>query len=452
MKLRPPKLSVRARLLLAVVVAVAVALATMIVGFNLLLAQRLSANATAIARARATAQLSTLRVARGHVVVGEAPDNEAVDSQVWIFEGARALEQPKSRHRQVSAAARALARSDRRTADVNEADTRLAAVPIVSRGRPVGSVVAGVSLAPYEDTRNVSLLASIALGVGLLVAVGIAARWMLAAALRPVARMTADADAWSERDLDRRFGLGEPYDELTRLAATLDRLLDRLAASLRHEQRLTAELSHELRTPLAKIAAEAELALRRIRKGEEYRSALEVVQQHVAQMTRTVDTLVAAARQEAGLARSTADARAAAAAAIEACSPLAEERRIAIELEAPAAPLRVGVESDLVERILQPVLENACRYGRGRIRVALARNGAGVVFSVDDEGPGVAADEHDRIFEPGVRGSAATDGSSATGVGLGLALARRLARAAGGDVTVGAGAAGARFLVRLPAV
>ena len=69
--------------------------------------------------------------------------------------------------------------------------------------------------------------------------------------------MTEDAAAWSEHDLDRRFELGEPYDELTRLAATLDALLDRLAASMRHEQRFTAELSHELRTPLARISAEA---------------------------------------------------------------------------------------------------------------------------------------------------------------------------------------------------
>ena len=68
--------------------------------------------------------------------------------------------------------------------------------------------------------------------------------------------MTDDAAAWSDHDLDRRFDRGEPYDELTRLAATLDALLERLSASLRHEQRLTAELSHELRTPLAKIAAE----------------------------------------------------------------------------------------------------------------------------------------------------------------------------------------------------
>ena len=79
----------------------------------------------------------------------------------------------------------------------------------------------------------------------------------------PGVRMTRQAAEWSEHDLDHRFALGAPHDELTELASTLDRLLDRLAASLRHERRFSAELSHELRTPLARVLAEAELALRR---------------------------------------------------------------------------------------------------------------------------------------------------------------------------------------------
>ena len=80
--------------------------------------------------------------------------------------------------------------------------------------------------------------------------------------------MTRQAAAWSEHDLDRRFALGEPHDELGELAATLDGLLDRLAASLRREQLFLAELSHELRTPLARVMAESELALRRERDHE----------------------------------------------------------------------------------------------------------------------------------------------------------------------------------------
>jgi signal transduction histidine kinase len=448
---RRPKLGVRARLLIAVVAAVAIALAALVAAFNVVLSQRLSANATDLARVRANARLSALRVVDGRVLPGEGPDDAAVDSQVWIFANGRAIEQPQTSPASVAAAARALAVSGARTIDVAGADTRLSSVPIVSGGQRLGSVVAGVSLAPYEETRKLTLLGSIGLGVALLLAVALAARWLLAAALRPVAQMTADAAAWSERDADRRFAPGEPYDELTRLAATLDNLLDRLAASLRHEQRFTAELSHELRTPLAKISAESELALRRARPESEYRAALEVVKRNADDMTRTVETLVAAARHEAGFARSTADARTVAAAAAEACSSRDGGHDVEVVVDLPRAPLRVGVDEDFAARILQPILENAYNYSQSRVRLALSRDGATVLFTVDDDGPGVTADERDRIFEPGVRGQAALNGRARSGAGLGLSLSRRLARAAGGDVTLGTPKRGARFLIRLPA-
>src|SRR5437763_1333463 len=110
-----------------------------------------------------------------------------------------------------------------------------------------------------------------------LILVLVIARWLLGASLRPVVRMTRQAAEWSEHDLDHRFALGPPHDELTELSATLDGLLDRLAASLRHERRFSAELSHELRTPLTRVLAESELALRREREPHEYRQALEAI-------------------------------------------------------------------------------------------------------------------------------------------------------------------------------
>src|SRR5207253_8023493 len=121
----------------------------------------------------------------------------------------------------------------------------------------------------------------------------------------------------SEQDLDRRFGLGEPHDELTQLASTLDSLLDRLAASLRRERRFSAELSHELRTPLAKVIAEAELALRRERDASEYRAALEVALRNARHVARIVEMLVAAAQHGAAATHGTADAYEVAAEAVK---------------------------------------------------------------------------------------------------------------------------------------
>ena len=331
--------------------------------------------------------------------------------------------------------------------DVPASDVRLYAVPVVVHGRRTGSVVVSLTLAPYEETRTLALVSSLVFGGLVLALVAFAARWLLTSSLRPVTRMTRQAAAWSERDLDHRFGLGEPRDELTELAATLDDLLDRLAASLRREQRFSAELSHELRTPLARVIAETELALRRDRDPAEYRTTLALIKRNAEQLTRTVDALVAAARFEAGSRRGTADAYAVAEDTAAACSGLAAERGLAVTIEQPARPMRVGVERDLAERILQPVLENKCRYATTTVSVDIDRNGASVRYAISDDGPGVGEDERERIFEPGVRGTAANgDGS-----GLGLALARRLAESVAGEVKADSAPTGGRFLVQLPA-
>ena len=441
------RLGIRRRLFLLVVAAVAVSIAALIVGFNLILADNLSGNADSLVRSRAAAELGLVRPVGDRLVVGDAPNDAAPDIEVWVFSRGRTLEAPDGAAK-VAAAARRLAGGPERLVDLGSEDTRLFATPVVFGGRRLGTVVAGVSLAPYEQTQRTALLGSLGLGLAVLLLVALAARWLLASSLRPVARITRQAAAWSEHDLDHRFGLGEPHDELTELAATLDGLLDRLAASLRREHRFSAELSHELRTPLARITAEAELALHRERQPDDYRQALGLILASAQQMTRAVDVLVAAARHEAGGYRGACEAHAAASGAVEASRQLADERGLALTLQAPAAPLRVGVDLDLAERILQPVIENACSYGRERVEVRIAREGAGVTFVVEDDGPGVDRSEHERIFEPAVRGAAGVNGRP--GAGLGLALARRLARTVSGDVVAGSRDGGGRFVVWLP--
>jgi len=265
--------------------------------------------------------------------------------------------------------------------------------------------------------------------------------------------MTAEAEAWSTADLDRRFDMGEPHDEVTQLARTLDGMLDRLAAGLRREQRFSAEVSHQLRTPLAKIKAEAELALRRQRDPAYYQEALSSVADSADQMARTVETLLAAAQEEGSLARGRADAGRVLEDVAKSVGVLAAENSVHVQVQAPTGSIRVGVGADIVLQIIQPVVENACRFAKSRVLLGAVRNGKEVLFTVEDDGPGVSEDEKERIFEPGVRGTAAeTKGSASRGAGLGLPLARRLARMASGDVEVGPGTigAGAKFTVRLP--
>jgi signal transduction histidine kinase len=440
-----PFRDVRTRLFAIVVIAVAVALGAATYGFNVLFAHTSARDADTLLRTRADSERSLLVLRHGALHVAETNDDVLGDSNVWIFDPAgRVIEAPRQRHA-VNAAARSLVNGPRRFLNVQGTDTRLYASPVIVDGKRVGTIVIGLSLAPYEQTKTTALTGSLALAGLLLTLVGIAAYLLLRSALRPVAEMTEQAAAWSENDLDRRFELGQPHDELTRLAATLDALLDRISASLRHERRFSAEVSHELRTPLAKLIAESELALRRDREPAEYRQALESILHSAQQLARTVETLVVVAQQEAGP-RGTADGYAAAAEIVDACAAAAAERGVEVTLTA-SPKIRVGVDEEIVERILQPVVENACRYGKSSVRISIAHQAGAVDFLVEDDGPGVRADERESIFEPGRRGSAGRNDGN--GAGLGLALARRLARAAAGNVRAES-TAGGRFVVTLP--
>jgi signal transduction histidine kinase len=442
-----PVRGLRTRLVLAVIAVMGVGLAVLIIGFNLLLAHQLDGELDSVLRAGAEAQLTTLSVVDGRLEVAEAPDDAALDSQVWIFAGSRPLEQPQRAPAAVQRAVRELAGGPRRTLDLPSPPTRLLAVPVQRAGSRLGTVVVGASRTPYERTRRDALVASIALAAVLLAAMALIARWLVGAALRPVRQMTEDAARWSERDLDRRFGLGAPTDELTRLAATLDGLLDRLAAGMRREQRFSSELSHELRTPLAKLSAQAQLLARSDELPDALRPEAASIVASATQMRRVLDALMAAARSELDGARGRGDAVRAARAVVEACQPLAHERGIALALGAAPPAARAGAEPELVERMLTPLVENACRLAAASVTLEIALRDGTVQIAVSDDGPGVAPDETAAIFEPGRRGTQPGDHD---GAGLGLALARRLARSAGGDVTAEAGDGG-RFVVRLPA-
>ncbi len=443
----PPRVGVRTRLLLAAVGAVAVALIVGVFAFNVVLDQRLSDSATSLARGQAKAELASLAVVDGHLVHREGLERHgSVGSPVWVYAAATAIEKPRV-PAAIDAIARSLADGPEQTVRVNES-LRLYAVPVVSDGSRVGTVVAGVPLDAYNQTATTALVGSIGLAALILVSVAVLSHWILGKALLPVSQMTADAAAWSEHDLDRRFDRGEPYDELTRLAATLDQLLERLATSLRHEQRLTAELSHELRTPLARIAGESELALRRDRTPDEYRESLDAVHRNAEHMTRAVEALLAAARQDARTEPVRSDARTGVRGGVEAVREEATELGITIVLTLPPEAVPVGVDSALLERIVHPLLENALRYGHSTVSVELSVVSGAALVEIADDGVGLDESEAEAVFEPGARGSAAV--ADRRGVGLGLALARRLARSAGGEVAALSGAGGGRFRVELP--
>jgi signal transduction histidine kinase len=439
-------ISLKRRLVFAAVGAVALMLAAFTVVFNVVLDKRLSDDASSVVASRAQAGVAVTQVRERAIHVVEPKHDNPLDERVWIYKGAHPIERAHA-PADVQAAVGHLAAATKRTfRDVGS--QRLLVRPLFFDGRHVGAVVATVSLLPYRHSRHIVLIASLVLSLITLGAVALVAQILVGRALRPVAEMTTQAADWSEHDVDRRFALGPPKDELTGLAATLDALLGRLSAGLRHEKQFSAELAHELRTPLAQIRAETELALVRERPASELHGALEAVLGYTDRMTSVVNTLMAAAESEADPHAGTIDARQAAEKAIAACAESASERGVSLTPDAPGEPIEVDADPDLTVALLVPLITNAIRYGHSNVHVSVSRDGEAVAFRITDDGPGLDPDEVDSVFEPGVRGKAA---NGAPGAGLGLSLARRLARVAGGDVVAEGPGSGGRFVARLPA-
>src|SRR4051812_737505 len=216
-------------------------------------------------------------------------------------------------------------------------------------------------------------------------------------------------------------------------------MLARIAASRRHEQRFASEVAHELRTPIARMRARAELALHAgpTPDGDgELARALEGVVAEVDRLTSAIDALLAVARREADPTSESVDLEA-----------IAREAADAAAVQTPPGLPRGEGDPEVVRRALAPLLENAHRHARERVELVLSASDGRVRVAVCDDGPGVAPELGERVFDPGVRG----DGQPHGGAGLGLALARRLARSCGGDVTIGDRPGGC-FVLELPAI
>ena len=429
----------RVRLLLTSMLALAVGLGAMVVIGNAVLRARADAEQTGLLRSRAQTQIAALSIRDGRVATRRTPVDRILEREAWVFDGKHVIERPADVDPAVDRAATTLGRSAGRVVvrDTRE-DVALRAQPVRSHGRQVGAVVVGLSVTPIERLEGSVLLGSIVIATLLVLAGFLAIRGAVDGALRPVAAMTRDAAAWSAHDLDQRFDLGPRRDELTGLAATLDNLLGRIAASRRHEQRFASEVAHELRTPIARMRGRAELALRAGADGDDERAdALASVVAEVDRLTRAIDALLAVARRETD---PTAESVDLAAIAREAADD-------AIVRQASAELPRGEGDPEVVRRALAPLLENAHRHARSRIELVLSASGGRVRVAVRDDGPGVPVALGERAFDPGVRG----DGENGGGAGLGLALARRLARSCGGDVTLGDGPGGC-FVLDLPAI
>ena len=291
-------------------------------------------------------------------------------------------------------------------------------------------------------TIQTTLLAGVIL---ITLAAGVLGLVMSRTALRPLERVTKAANTIANGRLDTRL---DPEDDpdLDQLVNSFNDMADAVQARIEREQRFASDVSHELRSPVTALAAAVDVIVtRRDDFTERNRQAIDIVASQVKRFDRTVIDLLELSRLDAGASESMSDD-------VDLADFIARVinrygfTHVPLEVQTTGGATTSGVvDRRRVERILANLLENARDHAGGATRVTLLSTPTKFELAVEDDGPGIAVSERERIFERFARGSASRN---STGSGLGLAIVAEHARALGGEARVENSArGGARFVV-----
>lgn len=329
-------------------------------------------------------------------------------------------------------------------------DDRLYIAAAAAVGTPAGQyvVIVGRGLDDVVDSTDVLTQLLVIALPALLLLVGVVTYVVVGRALRPVDEMRREVDGISARGLERRVAVPAHPDELSRLAATMNRMLDRLQAARDRQRRFVSDAAHELRSPVASIRQHAEVALAHPSRAPVADLAAAVLDEDL-RLQRLVEDLILLARlDERSL--DTGDEVDLDDIVFGEASRLRATTKLDVDT-ANVSACRVLGDAGRLRRMVSNLADNAARHGRSRVAFSL-RDGADgtVVLTVDDDGGGIPAAERERVFERFVRlddARARDDGGS----GLGLAIVAEVANAHGGSASAhDSPSTGARIEVRLP--
>jgi two-component system sensor histidine kinase SaeS len=289
---------------------------------------------------------------------------------------------------------------------------------------------------------------------------GVAAALVSArAATSALDRLTRTSQALADGDLEARVGRLGAGPELELLGQTLDEMADRLGRSIARERAaearrrdLVTAVSHDLRTPLASLQAMVEVVADGVvDDGDTIRRYAGEMRRAVGSLAQLVDDLFELVQLDAGAIEAEADrARLVdvVQSALAACEAQASEKGLVLESRLDSR--EDCLCSPHLVRVLQNLLQNAIRHtpADGTVRMEARRGPDGLEFVVEDTGEGIPEEALQHVFEPFWRGDASRSGN---GAGLGLALAKRIVEALGGQIKVESRPArGSRFAVMLP--
>jgi hypothetical protein len=277
--------------------------------------------------------------------------------------------------------------------------------------------------------------------------------------LRRVDAMTETTRTIMAGDLGERLPVAGTGDELDRLAENLNVMLERIEALMHGLKEVSDNIAHDLKTPLTRLRNRSEQALRTANSEAEYRAAIEATIEESDGLIATFNALLMIARAESGQARddmSEFDAAEIAHDIGELYEPLAEEKGIALKVEADtAAPVKGNRE--LVSQALANLVDNAIKYAEPHdllvngampeIVVRALGQGDRILLTVADSGPGIPEADRTRVVERFVR---LEQSRSQPGSGLGLSLAAAVARLHGGELTLEDNHPGLKSVIALP--
>ncbi len=350
------------------------------------------------------------------------------------------------------------------TTSLDGVKIRAVNLPLVvqSTRQTVGAVIVGEPLIQLEQTldhvRRLLLIGGL---IG--VAVAAASGWFLAGrALRPVDRITATAAAIAEEQgvgsaLSTRLDVGRGGDELARLAATFNRMLNRLQGTFESQQRFLADASHELRTPLTAIRGNVDVLSRQLKRNEadggEVSEALDDLRRESERMGRLVEDLLLLARTEAspeqGQRRTPVPLDDLAQEAVRVASGLANGQQITV---ASQTPVTVWADRDRLFQVLLILLDNAVRHTprEGEIGVSIGKEAGRAILSVSDSGEGIPMSDLPRVFDRFYRLDSSRQRRSG-GTGLGLAIAKAIVESHQGTIEVASRVGlGTTFTISMP--
>jgi signal transduction histidine kinase len=361
----------------------------------------------------------------GHVIVLDATGHALLDTE---HPGAPGRNYATGTRPEILAALEGRRVEGSRHSNTLGTDLLYAAVPTTSGGRVTGAVRITYPSAAL-DARVRRVWARIALlCLGVLVAVAVVGYLLARSFTRPVRRLERATDLLAAGDLSARVDESSGPPELRHLAATFNRMADRLAHLVDAQQRFVADASHQLRTPLTALRLRLENLGMHARTTD--RNAIDAAAAEVTRMSRLVDALLFMARDSASSSPPVAlDVAAIVRARAEVWSDVVAERSMHVEVDAPAVAWALAVP-DGVEQLVDNLVDNAVNASRPGATIVL-RVVAGaphVELHVVDEGAGLDENERAQAFERFWRGHAAPPGGS----GLGLAVVRQLAEASGG--------------------